>query len=122
MNTKEINKVFDLYIDHFDTHLDEALKTMNEEAIHKLRVSIKRINAIVDFMGEGDFMDFSNNMYFLEMKHLFKTAGNFRELQINQEIWKDYARTKDKKFGIFKSYHKVLMELRQQQFIERMEK
>ncbi len=122
MNSKEINKVFDLYLHHFGSHLEQSLKTMDEKTIHNLRVAIKRINAVVEYLGEGDFMDFSNNLYFLEMKHLFKTAGNLRELQINQEILKDYPLPRNKNFGIFKSYLNALLDLRQQQFTERMEK
>ncbi len=55
------------------------------EAIHELRVEVKRIRALLQLVAQID-PEFEAVDLNRELKHVFKTAGRLRDLDIQQEI------------------------------------
>lgn len=76
---------------HFFHHVQNCIIRQEEEDIHQLRVSIKRIRAIYDCIELSTKHHLSTAANKQILKKLFKTAGKIREVQINQALLDNYG-------------------------------
>ena len=67
-----------------------TLKDPEQEAIHQLRVNIKKIKALLRLMQEMDPQDRREKAFRALFADVFKQAGRVREIQINRELLKAY--------------------------------
>ncbi len=75
---KKINKILKKPFDKYD-----------EEDYHKLRVEIKKLNALLDLV-KGCSKNFKRKKYFKPVKKIFKQSGKARELQLEESTLKKY--------------------------------
>lgn len=88
-------------IDHLTQHLDELFSTVlshyikirkghEEEAIHQLRVSLKKINAVFQLVAFVAPQSFKAKLAFGPLKEIFKLSGAVRDLQIAHQVLCQY--------------------------------
>jgi len=81
---------------------------------HKLRVEIKKLNAVLD-LAESGSPDFDRKKTFKPFKLIFKQAGKVRELQVEENILKKYfAKTGFKNYR--NKLHKLILKEQQNFF------
>lgn len=73
-------------LNEFQTNLDEVVRSMDKEAIHDLRVALKRIFALRKIL-KSCVCDYNESyaFYFLEVKTIFKYTGIIRDNQLMME-------------------------------------
>lgn len=81
-----------------------ALNHFDEKAIHQLRVCIKQLRALYKLMEVLTPDAFSARQQFKEMKRLFRPAGQLRDIQVQVNLLKDYARTLGHPCNEFKTF------------------
>lgn len=88
-------------IDHLTQHLDELFSTAashyikirkghEEDAIHQLRVSLKKINAVFQLVAFVAPQSFKAKLAFGPLKEIFKLSGAVRDLQIAHQVLYQY--------------------------------
>ncbi len=88
-------------IDHLAQHLDELFSTAaghyikirkghEEEAIHQLRVSLKKVNAVFRLAAFVAPQSFKAKLAFGPLKEIFDLAGEVRDLQIAHQVLGKY--------------------------------
>ncbi|MBS3806752.1 MAG: CHAD domain-containing protein [Bacteroidales bacterium] len=88
---KSVEKLFEKYLSKFEKELFRAVNTEDEEAIHDLRVSIKKIRALLLFLEEAGFANIKSEYpYLTKLKKLFKKAGKLREIHIHKKLYHHY--------------------------------
>ncbi|MFN8254608.1 MAG: CHAD domain-containing protein [Bacteroidales bacterium] len=68
------------------SNLKEAIKTAEVEAIHNMRVSIKRLNTLLLLLNSGKTPYLRLNGNFDYLKAIFKSSGYLRDLQVMQNL------------------------------------
>lgn len=88
-------------IDHLTQHLDELFSTAEshyikirngyeEEAIHQLRVSLKKVNAIFRLAAYVAPQSYKARQDFIPLKEIFDLSGAVRDLQIAHQVLRQY--------------------------------
>ncbi len=88
-------------IDHLTQHLDELFSTAashyikirkghEEEAIHQLRVSLKKVNAVFRLAAFVAPQSFNARLAFGPLKEIFNLSGAVRDLQIAHQVLCQY--------------------------------
>ena len=88
-------------IDHLTQYLDELFSTAashyikirkghEEEAIHQLRVSLKKINAVFRLAAFVAPQSFKARLSFEPLKEIFSLSGAVRDLQIAHQVLCQY--------------------------------
>ena len=79
-----------------------CFETPSSEAVHQMRVSIKRIRAILLFteqiIGKENF---DATTHYKPLRELFKMAGKIRDIQVQQKLVADYANTLNTPFVLY---------------------
>lgn len=102
---KTVDKLFDKYLSKFEKELLRAINTDDEEAIHDLRVSIKKIRALFLFFKEAGFADVkSDYKYLRKLKDVFKKAGKLREYHIHKNLLEEYQQRTGTDFNALAQY------------------
>lgn len=100
-----VDKLFEKYLDKFEKEFLRTVNTNDEDAIHDLRVSIKKLRALFLFLKEAGFADVkSDYKYLRKLKDVFKKAGKFREFQIHKNLLNDYQERLGQEFYTFAQY------------------
>lgn len=81
-----------------------AVKTADPEAIHDMRVVIKRLNLVYDFLDEMKIADIKAMDEFRVLKRYFKSAGRLRDLQVQRSILDVYTRANGRNYMEFVRY------------------
>jgi CHAD domain-containing protein len=89
-------KLIQLYIQKLKVSLDR-------DAIHDLRVEIKKLRALFYFLENAGLIKFSSPKAFLIIKPVFKKAGRIRESQLNLEMIKTY-KLKSREISFYKIF------------------
>ena len=88
---KTVDKLFEKYVEKFEKEFLRAINTEDEEAIHDLRVSIKKIRALFLFLKEAGIADIKSDYpYLRNLKEIFKKAGRLREIHIHKNLYEAY--------------------------------
>ena len=96
---KTVDKLFEKYLNKFETEFLRSINTNDEEAIHDLRVAIKKIRALFLFFKEAGYADIKSDYPYLnKLKDVFKKAGKLREYQIHKNLLNEYQQRLERKF------------------------
>ncbi|MFP4621789.1 MAG: CHAD domain-containing protein [Bacteroidales bacterium] len=102
---KTVGKLFEKYLDKFEKELLRAINTEDEEAIHDLRVSIKKMRALFLFLSEAGIANIkSDYRYFRKLKDIFKKAGKLREFHIHKNLLEKYRQRTGEDFPSLAHY------------------
>lgn len=90
MKKKEETKYLDKEWDVMNLHLNSFLETGDQEALHKFRVQIKKLKAMLSLIegssGKGGLLK-----NFKPVRKIFKYAGNIREAHVNLQLSSSYG-------------------------------
>lgn len=75
----------------YNTQFRLALKGAKEEHVHDLRVLIKRFNTLFAFLNEAGIYKSNSPIFFNQLKHFFKSAGNLRDIQVQKSLVRKYG-------------------------------
>lgn len=81
-----------------------AQASMEEEAIHQMRVAIKRIRTIRKLKKHIHFPSLLNDEQYAAIKTIFAVSGQLRDLQIQRNLLKGYINELNFTFGDFAAY------------------
>lgn len=96
---KSVDNLFEKYLAKFEKELFRAVNTEDEEAIHDLRVSIKKIRALFLFIEESGFAQIKSDYpYLKKLEKIFKNAGKLREIHIHKNLYHHYREKTGKEF------------------------
>lgn len=97
------------YLEHktvFDENFKIVLDSFDEEAIHKMRTSTKRLRALFQLIEFISAKKFKSKKRLKKIRLLFKHAGKIREIQIEQMILASYESTLVLHFPEYQEYLK----------------
>lgn len=98
----------------FKGHFLITQASMDEEAIHQMRVAIKRIRTIQKLKKHIHFPTIIDDDQYALIKTIFNVSGNLRDLQIQQMLLKNYGKTLKSSFSLLATHlsteEKVLTE------------
>ena len=89
MKKKEEAKYLDKEWEQMNAHLKQFLETGNQEDLHKFRVQIKKLKALI-VLFEGTSRHTGLMKHFKEVKKIFRSAGNIRDAYINLQLGEKY--------------------------------
>ena len=89
MKKKEEAKYLDKEWDAMNLHLKAFLETGDQEALHKFRVQIKKLRAML-FLFENTSKENGLLKHFKPVRKIFKYAGNIRDAHTNLELGERY--------------------------------
>jgi CHAD domain-containing protein len=102
---KTVDKLFEKYLTKFEKEFLRAINTDDEEAIHDLRVSIKKMRALFLFLKESGFANIKSDYpYLRNLKQIFKKAGRLREIHIHKNLYHEYSQRLGKDFPQLQKY------------------
>lgn len=81
--TAKLRKYYLQQVDSLETMLRKPGQEFTPEDFHMLRLSIKKIKAVLSFLSFYN-PDFNKEKYFKPYKELFSLAGEVREIQVQQ--------------------------------------
>jgi CHAD domain-containing protein len=97
------------YLEHktvFDDKFKIVLDSFDEEAIHKMRTSTKRLRALFQLIEFISANNFKSKKQLKKIRSLFVHAGKIREIQIEKTILSSYENTLDTHFPAYREYLK----------------
>jgi CHAD domain-containing protein len=95
------------FVEHksiFDENFKIVLASFDEDAIHKMRTSTKRIRALFQLIEFISINKFKSKKQLKNIRSLFKHAGKIREIQIEKLIVSGYENTLDINLSEYKEY------------------
>jgi len=95
------------YIEHktvFDEKFKIVLDSFNEEAIHKMRTSTKRLRGFFQLLQYLSTNDFKAKRQLKKIRVLFKYAGAIREIQIEQLLAWEFEKKLNENFTEYLEY------------------
>ena len=102
---KTVDKLFEKYVEKFEQEFLRAINTDDEEAIHDLRVSIKKIQALFLFLKESNLAHIKSDYPYLKnLKDVFKKAGRLREIHIHKNLYAHYRQKTGKSFPALEQF------------------
>ena len=111
---KKLYKYYRGYEENFYLFLGKTIGGSNEEDIHGLRVTLKKLRGVIKLMSLLA-EDFSSKEHFAQLRTLFKPAGNLRECQVNLKRLKDFEGY-DVFYSAYKKARKTCMKHHRQSF------
>ncbi len=86
----QIRQYFSKQVAKFENNLYKSVCSHDEEAIHDLRVSIKRIRALFRFLAEYRILRPHSKNYLFKIKKIYAPLGVLRDLQIKSNLVAEY--------------------------------
>ena len=87
---------------HLEHYLALCFDTPDDEVVHQLRVSIKRIRAIFLFTEQlAGSENFNASLHYKPLRGLFRMAGAIRDVQVQQKLVAEYAASLNLPFNIY---------------------
>jgi CHAD domain-containing protein len=115
--TNHLSNYYSKEIDLFLEHLITANTVLTEKNIHQLRVDIKRIRSVFQFLEVIVKQELNTKQYTHCLKKLFINAGKLREIQVNRVCITKYRFPKE----ITEKYKKYLSK-KEQELSNRLKK
>jgi len=97
------------FVEHkavFDEKFKIVLASFDEDAIHKMRTSTKRLRALFQLLGFISTNKYKSKKQLKKIRSLFKHAGRIREIQIEKLIASSYENTLDITLPEYQEYLK----------------
>jgi len=113
-----IRAYYQTQIKVFETNYPVIKESRQKKAIHDLRVSCKRMNAIFFLMEYINPKKFRQKTASATFRRIFKMSGNIRELQLNQELILKYQKKLKIKFPLYLMYLEELEKKENNKFIQ----
>lgn len=86
-----INQFLETQIALFREHFLLTQQSNDEEAIHKMRLAIKRIRTIHKLKKHLHFQTILTEEFYLVLKSIFSASGKLRDIQVHQGLLAKYA-------------------------------
>ncbi len=99
-----INQFLEIQLQLFKGHFLVTQATMDEEAIHQMRLAIKRIRTIRKLNKHIHFPMALSHKIFDAIKYIFAASGHLRDLQIQQGLLAGYSAEMKFSFIFLKNY------------------
>jgi len=99
-----LNQFLETQLQLFKGHFLVTQATMDEEAIHQMRLSIKRIRTIQKLKKHIHFPTSLNDEYLVIIKTIFSASGNLRDLQVQFGLLGQYSAEMKFSFTLFMNY------------------
>jgi len=103
-NNHAIYHYLETQLQVFKGHFLITQATMDEEAIHQMRVAIKRIRSIRKLKKHINFPSLLRDEQYVSIKALFAVSGQIRDLQVQRTLLKNYVSELKFEFGDFSSF------------------
>ena len=100
----KIRKLCENKIERFATSIAAAGKSPDTEAIHRLRVNIKRIRAVLLFLNALGSAE-TKRQRVSQLRLLFRSAGKVREIQVSRILIRAY-RSKGEPYLLYETFLK----------------
>lgn len=100
------NRLQDYYREQrnaFGLHLDKSVTERDEEAIHQMRLSVKRTRALFSFISFLE-KDKAGKKGLKKIKKVYKPAGKIRDLQVQQDVIDSYEKRLNISFRSYSDY------------------
>lgn len=81
-----------------------SIESFNEEAIHKMRTTTKRLRALFPFLKVISNGQFSGKKALKSIRGFYKNIGNIRELQLEQMLIPEYENKLGATFNLYKDF------------------
>ncbi|GEM_PF-1963768 len=118
---KTLDKLFEKYTGKFEKEFLRAINTEDEEAIHDLRVAIKKMRALFLFMEESKFARVKQDYPHLKkLKKIFQKAGQLREVHIHKNLYQHHRDQLGEDFPGFYKYLEQMEEHSRQEYHQSM--
>lgn len=82
-----------------------AIRTAEAEAVHDMRVQIKRLSCIYTFLEESKIAPVKKDKYYSDLRNYFKTAGKLREFQLHRKMIDGYKQQYGDHFIEYEEYN-----------------
>jgi len=89
--TTLLSKYYNKLTKNIDKKLKKSQRKYKEQDYHKLRVSIKKLEALL-YLVKFCLKDFKEKKYFKPVKKVFKQSGRVREFQLEASALENYKR------------------------------
>ncbi|MBN1338282.1 MAG: CHAD domain-containing protein [Bacteroidales bacterium] len=83
---EDVSKYFTRQLRAFERNFRKSQKGFDMNAIHQMRLSVKRTKALFQFLEAVDAGYFNAKEEFRAMKNLFRLSGMIRDVQVQQEL------------------------------------
>jgi len=99
---EDLLEYFQKHQQHLEHYLALCIEEPESEIVHQLRVSIKRLRAVLQFMGQvvGN-EDISAKKQLKSLRKLFKIAGGIRDVHVQQKLIPEYETSMNLQFGLY---------------------
>ncbi|MCZ6694606.1 MAG: CHAD domain-containing protein, partial [Bacteroidetes bacterium] len=104
----------------FESNLQRAADAFDEEAIHDLRVALKKIRALFKILEFLDPQLFNGKSAFIYLRKIFKEAGILRDLQVQKGLFQNSDDPDELRFVIFLSNLEYEARIKFREFINRL--
>jgi CHAD domain-containing protein len=99
-----LNQFLETQLQLFKGHFLVTQATMDEEAIHQMRLAIKRIRTIQKLKKHIHFPTSLNDEDLIIIKTIFSASGNLRDLQVQLGLLGQYSTEMKFSFTLFMNY------------------
>ena len=117
MSKQRISNFFRLNSELFNKNYVDAVKLASADSIHDLRVSYKRLNALVSLLNFDNSSNYRIRKNFKHLKRVFKAAASLRDFQVLEDLIVHYQQYKDLQLGKISAYIKKLKEESLKEFL-----
>lgn len=117
---KYINNYFAEQRKELEKHFPKARDEHDEDAIHDMRVAIKRLRALFLLLEDISEHSFSSRKNYKFFKKMFKPSGKIRDLQLQQKIIKEAGQKIGISFDNYLSHLANKQEKAEENFINEM--
>ncbi len=106
MQSNQIHEYFQIHKTKFENNFKIVKQTVQEEAIHDMRVSIKRLRLFYKFLDFYLNKQFNANKRSKILRKVFKSAAHLRDIQIQLTLLEDIEQTLNIKLTKWKNEFK----------------
>jgi len=105
----------------FESNLQQAADVFDEEAIHDLRVALKKIRGLFKLLEFLNPQLFSEKSTFINLRKIFKEAGILRDLQVQIGLFGQSDHPDELRFVIFLSNLEYEARIKFRNFLHRLD-
>ncbi len=88
----------------FEKHFRSLKRKINDDDVHDLRVSIKKLRAGYHFLETQKVLKASDARYKHEMRNVYKASGNYRDMGVYLDVVRKYEEVTSVDFSFLKNY------------------
>jgi CHAD domain-containing protein len=82
-----------------------AVRTAEVEAIHNMRVQIKKLSSVYSFLDASKIAPVRRDKYYTDLRRYFKTAGKLREFQLHSTMIDSYRNRYGNYYTEYEAYN-----------------